>query len=404
MSIDQETEAGIAARLYVALGSGDRDTLSDLIAPDFVGQTTDGLPLDLGGTHETADAMRINFWGRIAKNYRAQAEPKEFHLLDDGRLFVSGRYKGEGRVSGAQLDAEFNHVLTFAGGRITGLHQLTDSQRWHEALVVEPSAACVFETIEFEIDKGVAVIRLNRPDQRNAIDLTMGEELLVVARRCASDSAVRAVLIEGAGPDLTVGGDIAYFTTAEPSSYGELFRRMTGPFHEAFRVLSRINAPIVTAAHGSVAGGGLGFLYTADITLAAEGTKFVTAFAGIGLSGDGGGTWHLPRLVGARRAAQMYLENYVLGADEALEWGLINAVVPLDTLHEQALARAKKLAQGPTMAFGGMRALLRDSWTNTLSEQLLNETEGVARTGNSCDARNAIGAFMDKRRPTFEGQ
>ena len=404
MDVGQKTEASLAAQLYTALSSGDRDALSELIAPEFVGQTTEGLPLDLGGVYGTAEAMRTSFWGRIAKNYRAQAEPEEFHSLDDGRLLVSGRYKGQGRASGTELDAMFNHILTFEGGQITGLHQLTDSHRWHQALGPETQSTQDLHTIDYSVDEGVGVIRLNRPQQRNAIDLTMGEEFLLAARRCAADPAVRAVLIEGAGRALTVGGDIEYFTTADPSSYGELFRRMTGPFHEAFRILSRINAPIVTAAHGSVAGGGLGFLYAADIVLAAEGTNFVTAFAGIGLSGDGGGTWHLPRLIGARRAAQMYLENYVLGADEALEWGMINAVVPQETLHEAALARAKKLAQGPTIAYGGMRDLLRDSWTNTLSEQLLNETEGVARTGNSRDARNAIGAFMDKRRPIFEGQ
>ncbi len=295
MNIGQETEARLAARLYIALSTGDRDTLSELIAPEFVGQTTEGLPLDLGGVHDSAEDMRINFWGRIAKNYRAQAEPDEFHSLDDGRLFVSGRYKGQGRVSGTELNAAFHHLLTFTDGRISGLRQLTDSHRWHQALRSEFVSTHDLHTIDFSVDEGVGVIRLNRPQQRNAIDLTMGEEFLIVARRCVSDPAVRAVLIEGAGSALTVGGDIEYFTTADPSSYGELFRRMTGPFHEAFRILSRINAPIVTAAHGSVAGGGLGFLYAADIVLAAEGTKFVTAFAGIGLSGDGGGTWHLPR-------------------------------------------------------------------------------------------------------------
>ena len=91
--------------------------------------------------------------------------------------------------------------------------------------------------------------------------------------------------------------------------FGELLNWMTTPFHEAFRVLSRVEVPIVTAAQGAIAGGGLGFVYAADLVVAAEDTKFLTAFAGLGLSGDGGGTWHLPRLIGARRAAQAYLRK-----------------------------------------------------------------------------------------------
>lgn len=107
---------------------------------------------------------------------------------------------------------------------------------------------------------------------------------------------------------------------------------MTSPFHEAFRILSRIDAPIVTAAHGAVAGGGLGYVYAADLVVAAEGTKFVTGFADLGLSGDGGGTWHLPRLIGARRAAEVYLRNTPITAADALRWGMVNAVVPADEL------------------------------------------------------------------------
>ena len=179
---------------------------------------------------------------------------------------------------------------------------------------------------------------------------------------------------------------------------------MTTPFHEAFRILSRIDAPIVTAAHGSVAGGGLGYVYAADIVLAAEGTQFVTAFAGIGLSGDGGGTWHLPRLIGPARAARAYLQNRPITAEQALDWGMISEIVPAAELRPRAAALAASLAQGPTRAFGRMRALLRDTWANDLSRQLLAETEGVKATGDTVDAANAIAGFAAKRRPQFEGR
>src|SRR6185312_7437325 len=157
----------------------------------------------------------------------------------------------------------------------------------------------------------------------------------------------------------TVGGDIDYFLTAPPETFGALFARMTTPFHEAFRVLSRIDAPVVTAAHGAVAGGGLGYVYAADLVIAAENAKFVTAFAALGLSGDGGGTWHLPRLIGPRRAAEAYLRNKPIDVTEALDWGLINEVVPAEELRSRTEAVTRELASGPTRAFARMRALLR---------------------------------------------
>ena len=213
---------------------------------------------------------------------------------------MTGHYRGNARRSGRTLEAEFTHVLRFnSDGQVTSLRQLTDTAAWIEAL----GDGGTLETIDYSVADAVATICLNRPNRRNAINLAMAEEALIVARSLAADASVRAVLICGNGPTLTVGGDIDYFRDVAPTEIGDLLVSMTTPFHEAFRVLSRIDAPIVTAAHGRVAGGGLGFVYAADIVLAAEGTEFITAFAGIGLSGDGGGTWHLPRLIGPARAA-----------------------------------------------------------------------------------------------------
>jgi 2-(1,2-epoxy-1,2-dihydrophenyl)acetyl-CoA isomerase len=400
---DREFDAKVATaqRLYRALAAGDREALGALLHPAFIGHATEGLPLQMGGEHIGPEAMRTNLWWRIGRHYRVEAQPEEFRVLDDGRLFVSGRYRGESRASGNKLDAAFIHVIVFAeDGRIAGLDQLTDSAAWVEAL----NGDVPLETIEYSVSDGVATMCLNRPQMRNAIDLKLGEETLVVARRIAADSSVRAVLICGNGPALTVGGDIKYFLQSPPEEFGELFARMTTPFHEAFRVLSRIDAPIVTAAHGAVAGGGLGYVYAGDLVFAAEGTRFVTAFAGLGLSGDGGGTWHLPRLIGPRRAAQAYLRNTPIEAVEALEWGLINEIVPADELRDRATTVATELAHGPTRGFARMRALLRDSWNNDLPTQLVAETEAVRATGNTADAAEAIAAFAAKRPPHFIGR
>lgn len=402
MSVETRGDVAATAKsLYQALARGDRDSINALLSADFIGHAAEGLPLDMGGEHRGAEAMQRNLWWKIGKHFKVEAQPDEFRVLDDGALLVTGHYRGVARRSGRPLDAEFTHVLGFDhDGRIASLRQLTDTAAWIEALGTDAP----LETIEYSVADGVATICLNRPDDRNTIDLRMGEETLIVARRIAADESVRAVLICGNGPSLTVGGDITYFLESPAAEFGNLFSRMTIPFHEAFRILSRIDAPIVTAAQGSVAGGGLGYVYAADIVLAAEGTKFVTAFAGIGLSGDGGGTWHLPRLIGPARAARAYLENRPITAEQALDWGMISEIVPAAKLRQRAAALAASLAQGPTRAFGRMRTLLRDTWDNDLSQQLLAETEGIKATGDTIDAANAIASFAAKRTPQFEGR
>jgi 2-(1,2-epoxy-1,2-dihydrophenyl)acetyl-CoA isomerase len=403
MSADPSREAKVSAAqsLYQALATGDRDALSRLLHPEFVGHAAAGLPLNMGGIHVGPDAMRDNLWWRVGEHFRARAVADDFQVLEDGRLMVVGTYRGSARRSGNTLDAAFIHLLGFAAdGRIATLHQFTDTAAWHTAL----DGTGRLQTIDYHVEAAVATVCLNRPDARNAIDLQMGRDTLEVARRIAADRTVRAVLICGNGTALTVGGDIAYFLDGAEVGFGDLFVKMTTPFHQAFEVLSRVEAPIITAAHGAVAGGGLGYVYAADIVLAAETTKFVTAFAGLGLSGDGGGTWHLPRLIGPRRAAAAYLRNAPISADEALAWGLINEIVPTAELRSRATALATELANGPTVAFAAMRALLRDSWRNDLPAQLDAETRALKLTGDSADAAEAIAAFAAKRTATFTGR
>ena len=396
-----DTNVSTAQQLYRALAAGDREALSMLLHPEFVGHVTDGLPLNMGGRHDGPEAMRRDVWWTIGRHYKVEVQPDEFRHLDDGRLFVAGHYRGEGRTSGRRLDAAFIHLIAFAAdGRIASLQQLTDSAAWVQAL----GGGAALQTIDYSVTDAVATICLNRPDVRNAINMRMVEEVLDVARRIAEDDSIRAVLICGNGPALTVGGDIEHFLADPGEQFGTLFAKMTAPFHEAFRILSRIDAPIVTAAHGAVAGGGLGYVYAADLVIAAEGTKFVTAFAGLGLSGDGGGTWHLPRLIGPRRAAEVYLRNRPINAAEALQWGLINEIVPAAELRSRAETVARELASGPTRGFARMRALLRDTWRNDLPTQLQAETEALRDTGNTADAASAIKDFAAKRGPEFTGR
>ncbi len=391
----------LAQDLYTALGNGDRERLAQLLHPDFVGHTTEGLPFGLGGDYRGPEEMRRNFWGKIAKNFVARAEPDDFQMLGDGRLLVHGRYVGSSRA-GAKLDAEFVHTLAFLGGQIIGLTQLTDSARWAEAARSD-GRGDVLSVVEFTVDDGLATLRMNRPDVHNAIDATMAEDIYKAAKTCANDPSIRALLLLGNGPSFTVGGDLAFISKATEGEIPALLRAMTSPYHEALRTFSRLSVPIIAGVQGAAAGGGLGMLYCADIVVAADNLRIATGFGALGLSMDGANSWFLPRLIGMRRAAELYFEGRVLTAQEAVEWGLVNRAVPLEGFNEHVLASAQRLATGPTRAYGEVRRLYRESMAATLSEQLGSETEALFRTAGTADARNAIASFLAKVKPVFTG-
>ncbi|GAB2972171.1 enoyl-CoA hydratase-related protein [Nocardioides montaniterrae] len=385
--------------LYAALAAGDVVGITDRLADDFVGHLTPALPFGIGGGHAGAAAMIRDGWFRFGEHWRVRTFPDDFTLLPDGRLQVNGSYRGRGRESGTPFEAWFIHTWTLRNGRVAGLTQLTDTAAFVAALD-EPAP---LETIDLTVDQGLATLRLNRPEVRNAIDRRLADELLVAARRIAADPSVRALLICGSGPDLTVGGDIAYFTHNAGEDLPGLLQAMTTPFHQAFEVLATLDVPIVTVARGAVAGGGIGLAYAGDILVAADDTRFVTAFGHLGLSGDGGGTWHLPRRIGPARAAAAYLLNRPITAQQALDWGLVAEVVPVADVEDRAMTLARQLAQGPTRAYAGMRRLLRESWDRSLPDQLRAEIDELAATAATDDAHQAIQAFLAKQRPEFTG-
>ena len=257
--------------------------------------------------------------------------------------------------------------------------------------------------IAYEVVDDIAYVRLDRPEVRNALDKQMGEHLLEVAIRIANDDSLRAVLITGNGPVFSVGGDIGAFSEGT-ADLPDLLSRMALLMHEAIRLLARVSVPIVTAVHGACAGGALGLLYPADVTIAAAGTKFATGFGRIGITADSGNTWYLPKFIGIRRASEMLFEDRVIDADTAADWGLITRVVPADQVATEAEATVRKLAAGATRGYGEMRRLLHNSWTTTLDHALSEETAALRRIAHTADACGAIESFLAKRQPAFTGK
>lgn len=256
------------------------------------------------------------------------------------------------------------------------------------------------DRVEARIDDGLVEMRLTRAASGNAIDPAWVAAFGEAVSRC---EGARAVLICAEGPAFTVGGDLKHFR----SRVGDLdvaLGEMVPDFHAALGALAALPAPVVCALQGPIAGGGLGLAFCADIVLAAPSVRFVCGFSLLGLSGDGGGSWWLPRLVGPRRAAEMMLLNRSVSAQEAVEWGIATTVVEADRLHSEALAIARRLAAGPAASLAHMKRLLRESWSASLPEQLDAETAAMIECGRTADAREGVEAFSGRRPPEFKGE
>ena len=387
----------LARSLYEALATGARDQLDALLHPEFIGRTAEGMPFGIGGRHDGPGAMRRNGWGAIARHFEARAEPDRFLDLADGRLLVTGRYRGCGKGGGATLDAAFAHLITVDEGRIRVLEQYTDTARWHEA-------AGPLRTVLLDFQDGIATLRLNRPDQGNAINADMASDIEEAVAQISENASVRAVLIAGSGPNFTVGGDLGLFAGTAREQLPNTLRRMIGSYHQAIEQLASIDAPIVAAVRGGTGGGGLGLLYCADIVVAADDARFAVGYGALGLTADGGNTWFLPRMVGMRRAQELFLLNRRLTAQEALEFGLVSRLAPGDAVDKEAAALAATLAAGPTRAYGAVRRMLRQSFETGLADQLDAEKQSLVAASGSDDAQEGIAAFVAKRRPQFRGR
>ncbi|MHB8068892.1 MAG: enoyl-CoA hydratase/isomerase family protein [Desulfobaccales bacterium] len=260
-----------------------------------------------------------------------------------------------------------------------------------------------YDSLVFEVKDGVGLIRLNRPDDGNAITLETVNELLDVALRCDEDPEVRAVVLTGSGKMFCVGGDLKAFA-AQGDRVSFYLKKVTQALHAVISRFNWMDAPVIGAINGTAAGGGFSLALTTDIAVAAESAKFTMGYTKIGLAPDGSSSYFLARLVGLRRAKEMALLNPVLSARQALEWGLINQVVADDQLLPAALEIASHLAKGPTLALGEAKRLILSGATESLESQMEKESRAVAAMAGKADGREGVAAFLGKRIPKFTGQ
>ncbi|MGW2048932.1 enoyl-CoA hydratase/isomerase family protein [Streptomyces sp. NPDC001858] len=255
-------------------------------------------------------------------------------------------------------------------------------------------------TVEIDGD-GLARVEMCR-GAGNAIDLAMARSLLDAARECEKER-VRAVLLTGRGRSFCVGGDLKEFAALPPERLAGHLTDVTDALHGALRILAGLDAPLVVAVRGAVAGAGLGLVAAADVSLAATDAGFTAAYTAIGYTPDAGVSWSLPRLVGPRRAVDLLLTNRRVPAAEALQLGLVGRVVAPERLDEEAARVAGELARGATEAYGATRRLVGQAAADTLDEHLDAEARRLAAAAVSGEGREGVAAFLAGRRPDFAG-
>ncbi|KUI40106.1 enoyl-CoA hydratase/isomerase family protein [Mycobacterium sp. GA-2829] len=255
-----------------------------------------------------------------------------------------------------------------------------------------------YEAITFEQSGPVTRIVLNRPDAANGMNDTMTAELADAAARCDT-AGTKAVVLTGSGRFFCAGGDLKSFAAAP--SRGRFIKGVADDLHRAISTFARMDAVLVTAVNGAAAGAGFSIAVAGDLVLAAESASFTMAYTKVGLSPDGSASYHLPRLIGLRRAQELMLTNRTLPAAEALDWGLVTEVVPDAELGDRATAVAERMAAGSASSHGAVKTLLAASFTNGLEEQMELEGRTIAQRADSADGREGVDAFLGKRKAEF---
>ena len=258
--------------------------------------------------------------------------------------------------------------------------------------------------ILFEIEQGVARLTLNRPDVLNSFNRAMARELSDALGSIATNNTVRSVLLTGAGRGFCAGQDLAEASPRPDGSLpdlGDFVREGYNPIILAIRTLEK---PVICAVNGVAAGAGANLAFACDIVFASRDASFIQSFAKIGVIPDSGGTFILPRIVGLQRATALTMLAEKITAEQAEEWGLVYRVVEPPALAEVAWTVAAQLATQPTRGLGLIKRAFNRSLGIDLEKQLAYEEELQREAGRTADYAEGVRAFLEKRKPRFEGR
>ncbi|TLS38098.1 enoyl-CoA hydratase-related protein [Pseudalkalibacillus caeni] len=257
----------------------------------------------------------------------------------------------------------------------------------------------MYETITYEVKNNVAWLTLNRPEKLNAFTEQLNKEITDAAKQAERDENVRCVLITGAGRAFCSGEDLAGVN--EQMDHAEVLRKRYNPM---VKKLASIEKPVVAAVNGVAAGAGMSLALACDFRLAKENASFVEAFIHVGLVPDSGNLYYLPRIVGHAKALELAVLGEKIKAPQAKELGLVTEVYTEEEWDEKVAAFAERLASMPTKAIGLIKRYLQKSWDSDLDEVLEMEAGAQKTAGLTADHHEGIQAFLEKRRPVFQGK
>ncbi|MEU1539173.1 enoyl-CoA hydratase-related protein [Actinacidiphila glaucinigra] len=261
------------------------------------------------------------------------------------------------------------------------------------------------DTVLYEVSDGLATITLNRPEVMNSLNVDTKVALRDALQAAGADPAVRAVLLTANGKAFCVGQDLKeHVGFLQEEGGGPAMSTVREHYNPIVTAIATMPKPVVAGVNGVAAGAGAGFAFACDYRVVADTAAFNTSFVGVALTADSGASWTLPRLVGRSRAADLLLFPRTIGAREAYELGIANRLVPAGELAAEAASVARRLAEGPTVAYAAIKASLAYAEGHSLADTLAKEDELQTAAGASEDHRIAVEAFLKKEKPRFLGR
>jgi len=261
-----------------------------------------------------------------------------------------------------------------------------------------------YETIELKIDEinGLTIIFLNRPEQSNALNYKLAEDLYKALSKILKNTNIRSIVITGKGKAFCGGGDLVEFKKAKNAS--EYISRLANKLHDSIKILKIMRIPSIAAINGPCYGAGLGFACACDLRICSKNATFGSAFVGVGLSPDSSSTVHLPKIVGLSLANEMLLTNRILNAEEALKFNLVSKVVESNELLKVIKVITQKIRMGAPIALERAKQLINKSFMNNFEYQLIEEAENITFCAGTEDFQEGVKAFFEKRNPLFKGK
>jgi 2-(1,2-epoxy-1,2-dihydrophenyl)acetyl-CoA isomerase len=267
----------------------------------------------------------------------------------------------------------------------------------------------MFETIQVENNNGVALITLNRPDKLNSFNTEMHIEMQQALDNAVSDDAVKSILITGAGRGFCAGQDLSDRAVSaesenETAAAPDLSSSIEKYYNPLIRRITNSPKPIICAVNGVAAGAGASIAIACDVVIAARSASFVLAFANIGLVPDSGCTWNLTHAIGLARAKAFAMLGERVKAEQALEWGMIWQVADNENLMSEAIILAERLAAQPPLAMQHTKQLMNTAFEHSLDSQVERERLAMQYLGKTEDYKEGVAAFMEKRKPVYQGK